>query len=144
MDRSRALIGLSESDRTDFGRVAFAEQSEPQKTFSAIWELESQVNNGGFDQYFRNSETDEIAYAPAALKAIGAHKCCDIVDRALRLLGSLPPTREARAEVLDAFEQGEADSLEAFDQQFTSYPDDLTELLFEFVTRHPETFGPIK
>ena len=54
MDKNHYLIELSEGERTDFGRVDFEEQPEPQKVFSAIWELESEVNNGGFDQYFRN------------------------------------------------------------------------------------------
>ena len=69
MDKNQYLIELSESPRSDLGRVDLEDQSEPQKVFSAIWELESQVNNGGFDQYFRNSDTDHIAYAPLALRA---------------------------------------------------------------------------
>ena len=43
MDKNAFLIELSESDRTDLGRVDFGEQSEEQQVFSAIWELESQV-----------------------------------------------------------------------------------------------------
>lgn len=54
MDRNRYLIDLSESKRTDFGRVDFAKQTEVQKVFSAVLEIESQVTIGGFDQYFRN------------------------------------------------------------------------------------------
>jgi len=57
MNKNSFLIQLSESPRTDFGRVAFAEQSEPQKVFSSIWALESQVNNGGFLQYFGSGLT---------------------------------------------------------------------------------------
>jgi hypothetical protein len=41
MDKNAFLIGLSESDRTDFGRTDFGEHSEEQRVFSAIWELES-------------------------------------------------------------------------------------------------------
>ena len=52
MNKNELLIVLSESKRTDFGRVEFANQADEQKTFSAIWELESEVNNGGFEQYF--------------------------------------------------------------------------------------------
>ena len=54
MDKNAFLITLSESERTAFGKTEFAAQLEPQKVFSAIWELESEVNNGGFDQFFRN------------------------------------------------------------------------------------------
>jgi hypothetical protein len=42
------LIGLSESDKTEFGKEDFAQQSTSQKVFSSIWALESEVNNGGF------------------------------------------------------------------------------------------------
>ena len=102
MDKNLYLIELSESQQTDFGRVAFDEQPESQKTFSAIWELESQVNNGGFDQYFRNCDTAEIAYAPTALRAIGASSCANIVERAIDVSAPLAPTREHRSSALDA------------------------------------------
>ena len=82
MDKNRYLLQLSESQQTDFGRVPFGVQSELQKAFSAIWELESQVNNGGFDQYFRNSDKEVIVYAPAALRTIGAVFMCQ--DRRTR------------------------------------------------------------
>ncbi len=54
MDKNSYLIDLSESIRTDFGRVDFAAQSYEQRVFSAIWALESQVNNGGFVEFFDN------------------------------------------------------------------------------------------
>jgi hypothetical protein len=39
LDKNAFLISLSESDRTDFGRVDFAIQSQRQKVFSAVWGL---------------------------------------------------------------------------------------------------------
>ncbi len=50
--KNHILIGLSESERTKFVKEDFASQSAPQKVFSALWEIESEVNNGGFSQYF--------------------------------------------------------------------------------------------
>jgi len=102
MDKNTFLIDLSESDRTDFGRVDFDQQPEVQKVFSATWELESQVNNGGFDQYFRNSESAVIAYAPVALRTIGAATCAAIVERAIETIAPLPPTQDGRDDALDA------------------------------------------
>jgi hypothetical protein len=52
VNKNRILIGLSESKRTGFGKQEFAEQSHPQKVFSAIWAVESEVNNGGFHNTF--------------------------------------------------------------------------------------------
>jgi hypothetical protein len=60
MDKNRFLIELSESERTAFGRIEFAAQPEPQKVFSAIWQLESLVNNDGFDGYIRFTDSDVI------------------------------------------------------------------------------------
>ncbi|EMO41566.1 hypothetical protein LEP1GSC186_2128 [Leptospira noguchii serovar Autumnalis str. ZUN142] len=35
------------------------------------------------------------------------------------------------------------DKLNTLDQEFYAYPDDLTELLFAFVSKHEAVFGPI-
>ena len=143
MNKNTFLIHLSESERTNFGRVDFATQPEAQKVFSAIWELESQVNNGGFDQYFRNSDSDIIAYAPVALRAIGALACADIVGRAIEVIAPLPPTQDGRYAALDTAGEEGQDRLDTLDTEFFAYPDDLTGMLFEFVRERPSVFGPV-
>jgi hypothetical protein len=50
--KNHILILLSESDKTSFGKEDFGSQSLPQKVFSAIGEVESEVNNGGFSAVF--------------------------------------------------------------------------------------------
>ena len=72
MDMNRILIGLSESDRTKFGKEDFSAQSIPQKVFSSIWALEAEVNNGGFSQYFFNSSGETAEFVAEALDTIGA------------------------------------------------------------------------
>ena len=143
MDKNAFLIDLSESDRTDFGRVDFAAQSVLQKTFSAIWELESQVNNGGFDQYFRNSDSDIIAYAPTALREIGASACAEIVEAAINWIAPIPEDNDARCDALDAALAVDEEPLEALDSKFYEYPDDLTTLLFAFVAKNANEFGGV-
>ena len=143
MNTDHYLIELSESELTDFGRVDFAKQSEVQRVFSAVWELESQVNNGGFDLYFRNGDSDIIGFAPAALNAIGATACARIVESAINLISPLPAAPEERCDALDALSEKQRDLLESLDSKFFEYPDDLTELLFAYVSKHPETFGPV-
>lgn len=142
-DRNGFLISLSESIRTDFGRVEFSLQPEAQKVFSAIWALESEVNNGGFEQYFLNAG-DNAAYAPLALQRIGAHRCAAIVSRALAVLGPgpLPAGQAAREELILSMSDEALEELSTLDSKFFEYPDNLTELLFEFVRANPEAFGP--
>jgi hypothetical protein len=141
-EKDRFLIALADSDRTDHGQVPFEEQNEPQRVFSAIWDLESGVNNGGFHGYLSNSTGDSAALAPSALRQIGAANCAGIVERALRTASTelLPSDQGAREVLLEDL----IDDFEDLDQEFYTYPDNLTELLYAFVARHPESFGPVQ
>ena len=146
MDKNLFLIDLSESDRTDFGRVDFALQRPEQRVFSAIWALESQVNNGGFAQYFVSHDGDTASSAPDALRAIGADQCAAIVEKALKLAtpgGVLPAAQTDREMLLDALPPDVVEQLETIDAEFFSYPDNLTELLFEYVSKRPFVFGRV-
>lgn len=143
MNKNDYLIELSESERTDFGRTDFAAQSEAQKVFSAIWALESQVNNGGFLQYFISSDFDTATFAPTALRTIGAWACADVVERALRALPTpLPASQQACARLVASLSVETREQFDALDADFFAYPENLTELLFAYVASHPEAFGP--
>lgn len=128
MDKNGYLIELSASPKTDFGRVDFSEQRHEQRVFTAIWGLESEVNSGGFANYFKYEEREVAAFAPTALKAIGANACADIVEQALKV--------SASGDAADVEEQ-----LDELDAQFYGYPDNLTELLYAFVNAHSDVFG---
>jgi hypothetical protein len=145
VDKNSILIDLSESDRTMFGRVRFDQQPPEQQVFSAIWELESQVNNGGFVQLFSAADGDSANSTPRALKAIGAQACAGIVERALRVVSPhpLPRDQSLREQLVDRLGPDERDLLEALDQEFFAYPDNLTDLLFDYVRARPKVFGRV-
>ena len=132
LTKNAALVSLAESDRSDFGRVAFAAQSHDQQVFSAVWALEGAANGDGFASYFATDD-DSIAFAPRALEIIGAPRAASIVRRAL----ALPP--ESSDEMTDE----QLEELEELDQAFMAYPDDLTALLYDFVASKPESFGDV-
>src|SRR5207249_4815584 len=96
--------------------------SLPQKVFSAIWAVESEVNNGGFSV---------VVQQTAPLPAFP--NTSSTVARNLRHSLSSLAASEFPDEVLE--------KLEALDQEFFSYPHDLTALLFGYVSEHPEEFG---
>jgi hypothetical protein len=146
VNKDHYLIDLSESDRTEYGRVDFADQSDEQKVFSAIWALESQVNNGGFDQYFASWDGETATFAPTALKKIGATKCAAIVEKALHLVSpeGLPEDQAKRQELVESLSDEARQKLSDIDTEFFAYPDNLSGLLFAFVQSHPDTFGPIE
>lgn len=115
----------------------FEQLTKPEQVFIAIWGLEADVNNGGFDQYYFNSAGDTAWFAPAALTMIGAHKAASIVQRANDLFpsGAPSPQRESRWEQLDRVDSAMFDAL---DREFYSYPDDLAELLHTYVLANIE------
>jgi hypothetical protein len=136
MDMNHLLTQLSEKGR--FWRLDFDDLSQAEQVFRAIWELEGDVNNGGFDQYFFNSSGDTAFAVVDALKAIGARQIAGIVAQANGIFpSSCPPRdRDKRQALLDTFGPEKKALLERLDQEFFRYPDNLTELLYEYVKRN--------
>jgi Domain of unknown function (DUF4375) len=143
LNKNEILIRLSESPATKVGKAEFEEQSLPQQVFSAIWEIESEVNNGGFSQYFVNESAESASFVVNALTTIGAPKTADICRRAILTAfpGGLPKTVEDIQSIAADFPEDILDKLEPLDQEFCSYPHNLTDLLFAYVIAHPEEFG---
>jgi len=145
MNKNTALIDLSESDRTKFGKEDFLAQSIAQKVFSAIWAAESEINNGGFAQYFQNTSCETAPFVVEAFAAIGAPRTADICRRAIAVAfpDGLPSTPDAISAATADFTDDMTEQLEALDTEFFQYPHNLTALLFTFVSKHPEEFGPL-
>ena len=138
MDENGWLIDLSDRVVPRSWQEPFAELSEPERVFVAIWTLEADVNNGGFDQYFLNSSGDHAWFAPRALRAIGAETMAGIVERANAPFGTEgpPASRDERLAMLDAVQDEAADEWSRLDEAFYDYPDDLTGLLYRYVQEH--------
>jgi hypothetical protein len=143
--KNHILIGLSESPRTKFGKQEFASQSVPQKVFSALWDVESQVNNGGFSQYFGNGSAESAHFVMEALNIIGAPKTADICRRAITAAfpAGLPESVQEIRSAAEDFPDEVLESLEPLDQEFFSYPHNLTDLLFSYVSQYPDEFGTL-
>jgi hypothetical protein len=145
MDKNKILIKLSESPMTKVWKEDFAKQSFPQKVFSAVWEVEAEVNNGGFSQYFFNNSRASAWFVTLALEEIRAPKTANICERAISV--AFPP---GLSDDLDSIRSFAADfpkdileKLSALDEEFYSYPHNLTDLLFTYVKLHPDEFGSL-
>ena len=116
---------------------------EPKRVFRAIWELEAQVNNGGFHQYFWNASAWTVPGIWDALQAIGATATAAIVNDAITAVGRSLDWRddEARREKLAALPATVQRELESLDQAFFRYPNDLTTLLYRYVSKHRDQIG---
>ena len=115
------------------------------RLFSAIWAVESEVNNGGFSQYFVNSSCETVPFVVEALETIGAPKTGEICTRAIQVAfpAGLPKDPKAISAAAEEFSDEIEDGLSALDDKFYRYPHDLTTLLFDFVSEHPEEFDEL-
>ena len=138
VDKNALLISLSERGR--FWKLDFDDLTHPEQVFRAIWELEADVNNGGFHQYFGNSSGDTAFAVVDALETIGAHEMARVVADAKRVFPGSSPPRDwtEREAALDSLSADQEDFLDRLDRAFFAYPDDLTELLYDYVRRNAE------
>ncbi|MGC1905073.1 MAG: DUF4375 domain-containing protein [Candidatus Acidiferrum sp.] len=143
MDKNKILIKLSESPMTKVWKEDFAKQSFPQKVFSAIWEVEAEVNNGGFSQYFFNNSRASAWFVALALEEIHAPKTANICERAIAAAfpSGLPNDLNSIRSSAGNFPKDILGKLSALDEEFYSYPHNLTDLLFAYVMLHPDEFG---
>ena len=116
--------------------------SNAEKAFFLVFQLEGEINNGGFSQLFYNSSGDFAGDTAAALREIGAYKVAEIYGRALAACGgTLPKNRDIRKTMLDAVITDEINEiLTRCDAEFYEYPDDLVELNYKFIMNNKTQF----
>ena len=82
----------------------------------ALGSLRTELNNGGFDQYFFNSAGDLAVVALEGAGAVGADGLADLLGRALEVLNVPDPSnRDSRQEALDTAEE---DKFEELDREY--------------------------
>jgi hypothetical protein len=127
-------MNLSEAFKDACSRFTgdnFASLSERDRILVAIWGLEADVNNGGFDQYYFNGSGDQAWFAPTALRSIGAHHMASIAERANAMFGEAGPPADPdeRQSALFRITEANEDAWELLDREFYAYPDDIAALL---------------
>ena len=98
-----------------------------------IDDLEAEINNGGFDQFFFNSAGDYTEETIQALIKIGANHTAHIVKKAASKFpdGMPPKDRNTRQELIEEVSP-ESDAFEEFDEEFLAYVDDLASLVSRY------------
>jgi len=138
-EMNRRLINLSESATSRFWRLDYRDLSPPERNFLLVWELESEVNNGGFHQYFHNSSGALAPDVVGALKAIGAEATAELAQRALHVVGDAIASWSddaARQRSVKSLSPQARQFLDELDQQYYACPEDLTPLLYNYVAEH--------
>ncbi len=137
-DAENYLIALSEKICPRLWDDGWDTLSHAEQVFACVWQLEAEINNGGFDQFYSNSAGDFAIETVNALEEIGAAHTAEIVGRVNALFDSVTPPRdrEEREEALEGIRVDHEDDLEELDNVFYEYKDNLSDLLNAFVIKH--------
>ena len=116
--------------------------TQPQKNFYFNQNLEREINNGGFNQYFYNSSGDFAHETIVSLQTIGATKTADILQQAINQFpnSTVPRDRAKRQEVLAQIEEVADEVWEQLNQTFYKYQDNLNELNIEYIKQKRSSF----
>ena len=74
------LMTLSEQLMIVPERPPYESMARWQQTFTLVWAFESEINNGGFDQFFYNSTGDYSVATRDALREIGVDDASDLLE----------------------------------------------------------------
>jgi len=116
--------------------------TEPQKQFYFNQRLETEINNGGFSQYFYNSSGDFAHQTIESLLAIGANKTAILLQEAIDQFPNriVPQDRLKRQEILTQIEKKAEPVWDSLDEKFYDYEDDLNALNFAFIKQNKDKF----
>jgi len=112
----------------------------------ATWGLESEVNNGGFNQYFYNF-TSSGQYAEEArdgFKLIGASKLADLTQRAVDMvMKNADHLRQFKDGTLESFSKSYVDNpLNDLDEEFYELDkiENISQLRIKYIKAHKDEF----
>ncbi|MES2332234.1 MAG: DMP19 family protein [Bacteroidota bacterium] len=120
---------------TDYGKNLYKVNAE-QKVVFLITRLESEVYNGGIDQYFYNSSGEYSHETLNALKLINAPITLKILEKAISYWPNSTVPKETsirREELLDTVEKKAESEWEKLTKAYWDDEENLFEKLFQFI-----------
>jgi hypothetical protein len=118
--------------------VPFDQLSPAKRVLFAIWELEQEVYNGGFKQYFQNSSGDRVPVICEILRIVGADRVALVLERAIALAGPNIPWGDIakRYPLLNHLPEDIKDKLFDLNKELYKELDDLNASLFRYLSKH--------
>lgn len=116
--------------------------SKPQQAIYIIWGMESEVNNGGFNQYYYNSSGQFAKFAPEALKLVGANQFAALMHAANDVYEKEKDsiTKEQDGTIEGFSKSYDNNPLEKFDDQYYKLKEPLMELQIAFIRKNKADF----
>lgn len=137
---------LSEQQPEDYEKEYQTAMSwnKPRQAIYMIWLLETEVNNGGFNQFYANSSGQFYKHLPEALKLVGADKFADLTKRANDIYEkeNAKITKHQDGTIEGFSKSYEDNPLSKFDDEFFEIykSEDLQQIQVDFIRKHKTEF----
>ncbi len=143
-DTEKAIMEIDEklNELSNYGEN-IEKLNSSQKVVVVIENLEREINNGGFNQFYFNSSGNFANDTLEYLKIIGANSTFEIVKRANNEFpnGIVPSDRGERTDILLKIEEKADITWAECNKLFYQYPNDISGLLVEFIKNNRNDFA---
>lgn len=119
--------------------------NDAQRVFYITQNLEMEVNNGGFSQFFCNTDGIFVNELVESFKKIGAIKTAEICEKSVGIFGDTLLTDIDKIQSIlntddEEMEEKNSKILNECDMAFYEYEEDLEELNYQFIIKNRESF----
>jgi len=125
-------LAAAESSFAKFLGGGLETLSADEKVFHLVDQMDREVNNGGFSQFFTNSAGDYSMDTLDALKLIGAKKTAKLLAEAISLFpgGAPPADRDDRTRLVEGMDKDTAKKLDRLAGRYYKGAENLMALLY--------------
>ena len=120
----------------------FNENPQAIKEYIALWWMDGEVYNGGFNQFLSNYTGRHVPDALSALNRICAFEIESILKEVIALLGAdtYPIDDALRNDILDTFNEKSNEKLGKLSREFCQKSEAMWALLFKYFKKHKEEY----
>ena len=125
-------------------RAGFDSLSHAEQVIGCLTELEMEVNNGGFNQYYWNAPGDHALETVSVLQELGAGHTATLLTEANAAFGPGGPSksREERWKQMDSLPEESKGRWFELDGRFDEYRDNLSALAAAYIRARRASFTP--
>lgn len=136
------IVAFDQAIGQKAARIGEVKLNEEEIIISAIESLESEVNNGGYSQYFVNYSKEYAAIIINALNRIGCERVAVITKNAIECLNiNGQVTTDAIDKVMSLENEERDKKLSELDNQYYNSGEDIAGKLFEFIKNNVQNIS---
>jgi len=115
--------------------------AEPRRVVFTVYWFESEINNGGFDQWYLNLSGSTACDAPEALRTLGFESIAGLVERANMVFPNQPPRdRTLRLSQMDDISESDSELWDTLSTEFYESDIDCQSVMIRYILENESHF----